>query len=72
MANVSVDELRAGMTPALYGWVVLGALTALAGLVVLLYPGPLALTDRLPVALLLLLPGGFGLYHAYAEATSPV
>lgn len=53
-------------------WIVAGALSALIGLVVLLWPGPVAVTDRLPFALIFLVPGSFALYHAHAESQSPV
>jgi uncharacterized membrane protein HdeD (DUF308 family) len=53
-------------------WLVGGVLSALLGLVVLIWPGPVAITDRLPFALLLLVPGAFALYHVYSESRSPV
>ena len=53
-------------------WIVASGFALLVGLVILLWPGPIALTDRIPFALILLLPGSFGLYHAYAESNSPV
>ncbi|MFB6296811.1 MAG: DUF308 domain-containing protein [Halobacteriales archaeon] len=53
-------------------WIVAGVLSVLIGLLVLLWPGPVAVTDRLPVALLFLAPGALAVYHAYAESQSPV
>ncbi|MFB6227191.1 MAG: hypothetical protein ABEH88_01170 [Halobacteriales archaeon] len=53
-------------------WLVGGALATVLGFVVLLWPGPVSITDRLPFALVLILPGTFALYHGYAEATAPV
>ena len=53
-------------------WLVGGALGVLLGLVVLFWPGPVSLTDRLPFALLLLAPGAFALYHVYSESQIPV
>jgi uncharacterized membrane protein HdeD (DUF308 family) len=53
-------------------WLVAGVLATALGLVVLLWPGPVSITDRLPFALLFLLSGAFAVYHAYAEATAPV
>jgi uncharacterized membrane protein HdeD (DUF308 family) len=53
-------------------WIVGGVLAVLIGLLILLWPGPIAITDRLPVGLLFLVPGTFALYSAYAESQSPV
>jgi hypothetical protein len=53
-------------------WLAGGVLATVLGLLVLLWPGPLSITDRLPFALLFLLSGSFAVYHAYAEATGPV
>lgn len=53
-------------------WIVGGVLAVLIGLLILLWPGPIAITDRLPVGLLFLVPGAFALYSAYAESQSPV
>jgi len=53
-------------------WLVAGVLAIVLGLLVLLWPGPLSTTDRLPFGFLLLAPGILAVYHAYAEANSPV
>ena len=53
-------------------WLGGGVLAIALGLLILLWPGPLSITDRLPFGLLFLLPGAFAVYHAYAEANSPV
>lgn len=70
MTDATVKSALSEMGPAQFAWAILGVLAVLVGLLVLVYPGPLALADRVPMALILVLPGAFGLYHVYAEATS--
>lgn len=53
-------------------WLVSGVLATVLGLLILLWPGPVSITDRLPFALVFILPGTFAVYHAYAEATGAV
>lgn len=53
-------------------WLGGGVLAVVLGLIILLWPGPVSITDRLPFALLFFLSGGFAVYHAYAESTGPV
>ena len=53
-------------------WLSGGVLAVALGLLILLWPGPVSITDRLPFALLFLLPGLLAVYHAHAEATAPV
>lgn len=46
------------------GRVILGAIAILLGLTILLWPGPFAPTDRIPFALLFLIPGVIALFQA--------
>jgi hypothetical protein len=61
-----------GIETDLIHWVVGGVFAVALGLVILVWPGPISITDRLPFSLILLLPGVFALYHVYAESTGPV
>lgn len=67
-----MESVTEWFEPDVADWVVAGGLSALIGLLVLLWPGPVAITDRLPVAILFLAPGALAVYHAYAESQSPV
>jgi uncharacterized membrane protein HdeD (DUF308 family) len=67
-----MDGVTEWFEPEVADWVIAGSLSVLIGLLVLLWPGPVALTDRLPVALLFLAPGALAVYHARAESQSPV
>jgi len=67
-----MSDVTAVFEAGLARWLVGGVLAIVLGLSVLLWPGPLSITDRLPFGLLLLLPGAFAVYHAYVEAKSPV
>jgi len=67
-----MDGVTERFEPEVADWVIAGSLSVLIGLLVLLWPGPVALTDRLPVALLFLAPGALAVYHARAESQSPV
>ncbi len=49
-----------GVEPETVGVGFLSGLALLLGLVILLWPGPLSLTDRVPFALVLLIPGILG------------
>jgi hypothetical protein len=53
-------------------WLGGGVLAVVLGFVVMFWPGPVSITDRLPFALLFFLSGGFAVYHAYAESTGAV
>ena len=67
-----MSDATAALDTDLAPWLIGGVLATVLGLVVLFWPGPVSITDRLPFALVLILPGAFALYHAYAEATGPV
>lgn len=67
-----MGDVTAVFDTGLSHWLVAGVLATIVGLLVLFWPGPLSVTDRLPFALVFLLSGSFAVYHAYAEATGPV
>jgi len=67
-----MSNVTAGIDAGLARWFVGGVLAIVFGLAVLLWPGPVSITDRLPFALLFLLSGIVAVYHAYAKSTSPV
>ncbi len=67
-----MSDVTAVFDAGLTHWVVVGALSVVLGLVILVYPGPVSITDRLPFGLLFLVSGILAVYDAYAEATSPV
>jgi hypothetical protein len=67
-----MDDATAMFDTELSRWLGGGVLAVALGLLVLLWPGSVSITDRLPFALLFLLSGGLAAYHAYAESTGPV
>jgi len=67
-----MTDVTAAFEAGLARWLVGGVLGIIAGLVVLFWPGPLSIADRLPFGLLFLLSGVLAVYHAHAEATSPI
>ena len=67
-----MSDVTSALGVGLAGWLVGGVLAIVLGLAVLLWPGPLSITDRLPFGLLFVLPGALAVYHAYAEANRPV
>lgn len=46
------------------GWTVIAAVTLLLAALILFWPGPLALTDRIPFSLLFAIPGVVSGYRA--------
>jgi uncharacterized membrane protein HdeD (DUF308 family) len=67
-----MSDVTAVFDAGLTHWVVGGVLSMVLGLAILVYPGPVSITDRLPFGLLFLVSGILAVYTAHAEATSPV